>query len=105
MAPDIPETKRGLPEKLSSFSCTVFGGFGILTATSVLCAITNVARSMAKMTHRRSKPSTPMRALAKMGAATPEALSAMEIMPLARWYCTFGTIMLMAALYAGHWKL
>ena len=56
----------------------------MVTATSVLSAITKVTRSMAKMTHRRSKPTMPIRAPARMGAAIPDPLSAMEIMPLAR---------------------
>ncbi len=47
-------------------------------------------------------PIMPRRIAAMTGAKMLEAKSAVESMPLTRPYCSFGTIVVMAAEYAGN---
>ncbi len=45
-----------------------------------------------------------IKAAAKIGAKIPDANWAVESIPLARPYCSFETIVVTAAEYAGNWK-
>ncbi len=64
-------------------------------------ANTNVTASMARMPVR---PIAGSSSPARTGEKTPGPDSTSIIMPLARPRCRFGTMTVMAAMYAGHWN-
>ncbi len=84
---------------LPSAPASVISGCGTWTISSAPMAMAQVIISI------NSTPPIPMiasSAVAKIGANTPETDSARLSSPLARAYCDFGSIVLIAAEYAGH---
>ncbi len=65
-------------------------------------AMKKVTTSMARMPVR---PIAGSSIPARIGEKTPGPDSTSIIIPLARPRCFFGTMVVMAAMYAGHWKL
>jgi hypothetical protein len=80
---------------------TVRAGCGTTTSINMPMASTKVAMSISRM------PFSPMNgrsAPASSGATTPGPACTKDIIPFARPYCSFGTMVLIAAEYAGHWN-
>ncbi len=85
---------------MSPSSVTI--GCGMWTMSNAPIATRNVRMSIVNI------PPMPIgviiKAAAKIGAKMPDANCAVESMPLARLYCSFETIVVTAAEYAGNWN-